>query len=138
MGDISLGCWTDSQQVNQATASNAAGNGPADGTAQPQGCSMARVTDEAQQPSTAEGCCTMDLTNYFATLPNEVVAFTDLVMPSPVSSDFVYCQESALFAVLCHYASQMALQVFTCTVTVAFGQCLLELCSMKSSHCKAM
>ena len=89
MGDISLGCWTDSQQVNQATASNTADNSPADGMAQSQGCSMAGVTNEAQQPSTAEGCGAMDLTNYFATLPNEVVAFTDLVMPSPVSSDFV-------------------------------------------------
>ena len=108
MGDISLGCWTDTQQAKQATAPEAAGNSPADGTGQPQGCSMAGVTNEAQQPSTAEGCGAMDLTNYFATLPNEVVTFQDLVMPSPVSSDLVRCQESMWCAVVCQDAAQLA------------------------------
>lgn len=107
MGDISLGCWTDSQQAKQTTAPKAAGNSPADGSEQPQGCGPAGMTDEAQQPSTAEGCGAMDLTNYFATLPNEVVAFKDLVMPSPVSSDFACCRESMFFAVVCHDPSQL-------------------------------
>lgn len=82
MRDISLGCWTDNQQ---GTVPKAAGNSPADGTSQPQGCHMAGVPNEVPQLSTAHSCGPMDLTNYFATLPNEVVAFKDLVAPSPVS-----------------------------------------------------
>ena len=102
-----MGCWTDTQQAKQASATEATGKSPADGTEQPQGCSMAGVADAAQQPSTAQGCGAMDLTNYFATLPNEVVAFKDLVTPSPVSSDLVRRQQSMLFAVVCYDLSQM-------------------------------
>ena len=84
VGDLSLGCWKDSQQAKQASTSGAAGASPADNADQPQRPD-GRVPDEAQQASPAGGCGDMDLTNYFATLPNEVVAFKDLVAPSPVS-----------------------------------------------------
>lgn len=82
VGDISLGCWKDSQQP--ASASGAAGNGLADSVGQPR-CRDKGVPDEAQQASSAGGCGDMDLTNYFAMLPSEVVDFKDLVTPSPVS-----------------------------------------------------
>ena len=92
VGDISLGCWTDSQQAKQTTGPEAVGNSPAVGATQPQCCNMAGMSDGEPQPSTAAaGCGDMDLTNYFATLPNEVIAFKDLVAPSPVSSHPVHC-----------------------------------------------
>lgn len=84
VGDISLGSWKDSQQAQQASTSGADGNCPADGRGQPLCCGQ-REFGESQQLSQAAGCGDMDLTNYFATLPNEVVAFKDLVTPSPVS-----------------------------------------------------
>lgn len=105
MGDISLGCWTDNQQATVLGA----GNSPADGTGQPQGCHM--VPDEAPQLSTAHSCGPMDLTNYFATLPNEVVAFKDLVAPSPVSCAV---KKACCLLLVCHGLLELALQVLAC------------------------
>lgn len=84
-GDISLGCWTDHQQAKQAPDSGAAGNSPAAALEKAQCSDTAELRDGAKQPSRAAGSGDMDLTNYFAMLPNEVMPFKDLIAPSPVS-----------------------------------------------------
>ena len=75
---------------------------------------MAGMTDEAQQPSTAGDCGAMDLTNYFATLPNEVVAFKDLVMPSPVRSDSVPAKKACCLLLCVFMHPSWLLQVLAC------------------------
>lgn len=80
-GDISLGGWTETEQANKAAA-----KGPASRPAkEAQHSANALPNQEAQQAETPAGSGDMDLTTYFAMLPNEVVPFRDLISPLPVS-----------------------------------------------------
>lgn len=81
-GDISLGSWTVAEQGNRHDSTKAAANRPAE---KPQP-STAQQAQHAKQADTPAGSGDMDLTNYFAMLPNEVVPFRDLISPLPVSA----------------------------------------------------
>ena len=78
-GDISLGSWTVAEQGKRPDSPKAAADRPAE-EVQP------ITAQHAKQADTAAGSGDMDLTNYFAMLPNEVVPFRDLISPLPVSA----------------------------------------------------
>lgn len=77
-GDISLGSWTVTQQGNMPSSAQP----PAQGTANAPQHGAAQQAQQAVMPA---GSGDMDLTTYFAMLPNEVVPFRDLISPLPVS-----------------------------------------------------
>ena len=81
-GDISLGSWTVAEQGKRPNSAQAAANKPAE---EPQH-STVQQAQHANQADTPAGSGDMDLTNYFAMLPNEVVPFRDLISPLPVSA----------------------------------------------------
>ncbi len=81
-GDISLGSWTVAEQGKRPNSAKAAANRPAE-ESQP---ITAQHAQHAKQADTPAGSGDMDLTNYFAMLPNEVVPFRDLISPLPVST----------------------------------------------------
>ena len=88
VGDISLGCWTDAQQAKHG--SKAASGNLADAADQSFGKGTRPLSDKAQQAAAA-GSSDMDLTNYFATLRNEVLPFKDLIASTPVSLPYCWC-----------------------------------------------
>ena len=85
-GDISLGCWTASGQIDSCKP---ASSGPVGSPCQAcHDSTIAMPSETAKQSQHAvevAGSTEMDLTNYFATLPNEEVPFRDLISPMPVS-----------------------------------------------------
>lgn len=81
-GDISLGSWTVADQGKRPDSAKAAANRPAE---EPHP-STAQQAQHAKQDDTPAGSGDMDLTNYFAMLPDEVVPFRDLISPLPVSA----------------------------------------------------
>ena len=81
-GDISLGSWTVAEQGKRPDSTKAAADRPAE-ELQP---ITAQHAQHAKQANTPAGSGDMDLTNYFAMLPNEVVPFRDLISPLPVSA----------------------------------------------------
>ncbi|KAL0024470.1 hypothetical protein WJX77_007331 [Trebouxia sp. C0004] len=81
-GDISLGSWTVAEQGKRLDSTKAAANRPAEESQH----SKVQQAQHAKQADTPAGSGDMDLTNYFAMLPNEVVPFRDLISPLPVTA----------------------------------------------------
>ena len=78
-GDLSLGCWT---ATGQADSCQPSGKGPSGSPGkEPQHSIPAVPSDMAQQAGETASSGDMDLTHYFATLPNEVVPFRELISP---------------------------------------------------------
>ena len=83
-GDISLGCWT---ATGREKSCKPAGKGPRGSPCKkPQASTPQSPSRAAQHAPEPAGSSDMDLTSYFATLPNEMVPFKDLISPLPVSS----------------------------------------------------
>ncbi|KAL0035010.1 hypothetical protein WJX79_006322 [Trebouxia sp. C0005] len=81
-GDISLGSWTVAEQGKRPNSAQGAVDRPAE---EPQH-STVQQAQHASQADIPAGSGDMDLTNYFAMLPNEVVPFRDLISPLPVTA----------------------------------------------------